>query len=195
MAPSQAAEAYPSLPPNSGPTLEALAALDAAIAGARPRFGGLVKDATNSYLNTAYMPLDTILSAVIAPLAAAGVSVTSSLSLVPGGFVVLTSLVHSGGGWRSSMFPVSDPSNSQKVAASATYGLRINLSQLLVITGRDDDGEYGQDRVTLPGEPAPAPAPWMPPAPAPWMPPAPVPAAPPQWTPPAAPSPAPTPYI
>lgn len=187
MAPSQAAEAYPSLPPNSGPTLEALAALDAAIVAARPRFGGLVKDATNSYLNTSYMPLDTLLSAVLAPLAAAGVSVTSCLSLVPGGFVVLTSLVHSGGGWRSSMFPVSDPSNSQKVAASATYGLRVNLSQLLVITGRDDDGGFQQERVTLPGEPAPAPAPWMPPAPAA--------AAPPQWTPPAAPSPAPTSYI
>jgi hypothetical protein len=54
------------------------------------------------------------------------------------------------------MFPVGDPGNPQKVAAAATYGLRVNLCQLLALVGRDDDGHQG----TPPGaNPIPVPPP------------------------------------
>lgn len=211
------------LPPNAGPTSQAISALDGAIAAAFPQFGPLLKDADNTFLKTSYLPLDTLLEDVRPALNAQGVLISSSFQLVRGGFVVTTTLSHSGGGWRCSSFPVGDPSNPQKVAASATYGLRVNLCQLLAIVGRDDDGESSKP------QPQAAPAPWaghphgeqasgawnqqQPPAAGPWpapgqqvqVPPATYPqqpaaapqqAPPGQWQPPAAPQPAPTqPYV
>lgn len=129
------------LPPGVGPTATAVAALDGAIAAAFGNFGSLAKDGDNTYLKTSYLTLPTLLDAVRPALMAQGVLITSALRLVPGGFVCQTTLQHSGGGWRSSQFPVGDPGNAQKVAAAATYGLRINLQQLLAITGQDDDGQ------------------------------------------------------
>jgi hypothetical protein len=159
------------LPPGAGPTPTAVAALDGAIAAAFGNFGSLAKDGDNTYLKTSYLTLPTLLDAVRPALMAQGVLITSALRLVPGGFVCQTTLQHSGGGWRSSQFPVGDPGNAQKVAAAATYGLRINLQQLLAITGQDDDGQPAQQFA------APAPAYAQPPAAAsqqqPWAAPAP----------------------
>jgi len=132
-----------SLPPNCGPSITAVAALDGAIAAALPAFGSLAKDGDNTYLKTSYLTLPALLEAVRPALMAQGVLITSSLRLVPGGFVCQTTLQHSGGGWRTSQFPVGDPSNAQRVAAAATYGLRINLQQLLAVCGVDDDGQPG----------------------------------------------------
>lgn len=129
------------LPPNCGPSLGAVAALDGAIAAAMPSFGSLAKDGDNTYLKTSYLTLPALLDAVRPALMAQGVLITSCLRLVTGGFVCQTTLQHSGGGWRSSQFPVGDPSNAQRVAAAATYGLRINLQQLLAVCGVDDDGQ------------------------------------------------------
>lgn len=131
------------LPPNCGPSTSAVAALDGAIAAALPSFGSLAKDGDNTYLKTSYLTLPALLEAVRPALMAQGVLITSSLRLVPGGFVCQTTLQHSGGGWRTSQFPVGDPSNAQRVAAAATYGLRINLQQLLAVCGVDDDGQAG----------------------------------------------------
>lgn len=139
------------LPAGAGPTSEAIAALDAAIAAAGANFGPLSKDGENTYTKSSYLPLDTLLDAVRGALLAQGILITSCFQLVRGGFVVVTTLAHQSGGWRSSMFPVGDPQNPQKVAASATYGLRVNLCQLLAVVGRDDDGQA----VSMPQAPAP----------------------------------------
>jgi hypothetical protein len=128
------------LPPGAGPSLEAIAALDGAIAAASANFAPLVKDAENTYLKTSYLSLENLLESVRGALLAQQVMVTSSIQLVGPGFVVVTTLAHSSGGWRSSSFPVGDPVNPQKVAAAATYGLRINLQQLLALVASDDDG-------------------------------------------------------
>jgi hypothetical protein len=197
------------LPAGAGPTSAAIAQLDGAIAAAMPNFGPLLKDAENTYLKTSYLPLDTLLEDIRPALIAQGILITSAFQLVPGGFVVVTTLAHSGGGWRSSMFPVGDPSNPQKVAAAATYGLRVNLCQLLALVGRDDDGHQAapqppaaQQWTAPPGQPLPQqqwnqqPAPQQPPgygqAAPPQQPPA---DAPPVWQPPAAPQSAPNPYV
>jgi hypothetical protein len=193
------------MPPNAGPDLKLVAALDGAIAAAFPSFGSLAKDGDNTYLKTSYLTLPSLLDAVRPALMAQGVLVTSSLRLVPGGFVCQTTLQHSSGGWRTSQFPVGDPSNAQRVAAAATYGLRINLQQLLAVCGTDDDGQSvdrtyavvppqhtpGMVQQLAPGqsyEPPmaqqPAPQPWQ--QPQQQQPPAPLPAAP---------QPAPAPYV
>jgi hypothetical protein len=161
------------LPPGAGPTPAAVAALDGAIAAAFGNFGSLAKDGDNTYLKTSYLTLPTLLDAVRPALMAQGVLITSALRLVPGGFVCQTTLQHSSGGWRSSQFPVGDPGNPQKVAAAATYGLRINLQQLLAITGQDDDGQPAQQfaapapAYAQPPPAAPQQQPWAAPAPQP----------------------------
>ena len=147
------------LPPNCGPTSQQVSALNGAIATAFGSFGSLTKDGDNAYLKTSYLTLSTLLDAVRPALMTQGVIITSALRLVPGGFVCQTTLHHSGGGWRSSQFPVGDPGNPQKVAAAATYGLRINLQQLLAITGQDDDGQMpGQQHAAPPSAAYGAPA-------------------------------------
>jgi len=158
------------LPPGAGPAPSAVAALDGAIAAAFSNFGSLAKDGDNTYLKTSYLTLPTLLDAVRPALMAQGVLITSALRLVPGGFVCQTTLQHSGGGWRSSQFPVGDPGNAQKVAAAATYGLRINLQQLLAITGQDDGGQPAQQFAAPAAAPyaqaaAPQQQPWAAPAP------------------------------
>jgi hypothetical protein len=165
MTPPRAASAAPPelapdplLPPCAGPSTAAIAALDGAIVAAMPNFGPLMKDAENTYLKTSYLPLDTLLEDVRPALTAVGILISSCFKLVPGGFVVVTTLTHSSGGFRFSMFPVGDPSNAQKVAAAATYGLRVNLCQLLALVGRDDDGEAAQPQDAW-ARPAVAPAP------------------------------------
>jgi hypothetical protein len=149
------------LPPNAGPTSQAIAALDGAIVTAFPTFGPLFKDAENTFTKTSYLPLDTLLNDIRPALYAQGVFITSSFELVRGGFVITTVLSHSGGGWRKSSFPVGDPSNPQKAAIAATYGLRVNLCQLLAIVGRDDDGNESSNPPAAwngaPGAPAPHP--------------------------------------
>lgn len=129
------------LPPNAGPTSQAVAALDGAIASAFPNFGPLLKDGVNTYTKSTYITPETLLNDVRLPLIAQGVLISSSLELVKGGFVVTTTLSHSGGGWRSSSFPIANPGDATKVSASATKGQRINLLMLLAIVGRDDDGQ------------------------------------------------------
>lgn len=197
------------LPPNCGPHCTAVAALDNAIAAALPNFGSLSKDGDNTYLNTSYLTLPALLEAVRPALMAQGVLITSSLRLVQsaGGFVCQTTLQHSSGGWRLSQFPVGDPNNAQRVAAAATYGLRINLQQLLAVCGVDDDGQSAlMSPQAVPSASAdPTPPVWQqqqhPPAavaPPPPMPVAPLPAAaqaPPTWPATKPPATTPTPYI
>jgi hypothetical protein len=157
-APAPGVDLASALPPNAGPTSAAIAALDGAIVAAFPGFGPLLKDAENTYTKTSYLPLDALLDDVRPALIAQGVFITSSFELVRGGFVITTTLAHSGGGWRKSSFPVGDPSNPQKAASAATYGLRVNLCQLLAIVGRDDDGQASsQPPAAASGDGAPAP--------------------------------------
>ena len=128
------------LPPSAGPTSQTIAALDGAIAAAFPNFGPLVKDGENTYTKSFYIKPETLLNDVRPALMAQGILISSTLQLVKGGFVITTTLSHSGGGWRSSSFPIANPGDASKVSASATKGQRINLLMLLAIIGRDDDG-------------------------------------------------------
>ena len=197
------------LPPNSGPTLAAVAGLDAAIAAAFPQFGSLAKDTTADIKGRkhGYLSLQALYEAIRGPLAAQGVVITSTIAHVGGGFVVITMLRHNGGGWRSSEFPVLNMNSASAVAAAGTTAPRINLQLLLGICAQDEEdppatATGGGWAVTpaggqAPAAPAIAPAVYadpgahgQQPAPAapqvqPWEQPAPAGQAPPQWQPPA----------
>ncbi len=130
------------LPPNAGPSIELIAALDAALVKARSNYGDLTKDSDNPYFNSRYLSLDKLLSSVTPALGAQGLSVSSSYQLTAsGGFAVVTTLSHVKGGFRTSLFPVLDASKSQAVGSSGTYAMRYNLTQLLCVAAEhDDDG-------------------------------------------------------
>lgn len=129
------------LPPNAGPTIELIAALDAALVKARGKYGDLTKDADNPYFSSKYLSLDKLLSSVAPALGSQGLSVSSSYQATPAGFVVTTTLSHVGGGYRTSTFPVLDVTKSQAVGSSGTYAMRYNLTQLLCVAAEtDDDG-------------------------------------------------------
>jgi len=128
------------LPPNCGPSSQQLAQLDAAIAAAIPSFGSLapndsadIKGRRHNYLN-----LPGLLEAVRPALMAQQVIITSGISLVPGGFVVVTVLRHSGGGWRMSQFPVLSLTSNSAISAAATSGFRVNLQLLLGVCASED---------------------------------------------------------
>ena len=155
---------FSALPPSCGPDTERIRLLDAAVTAAAAGFGLLVKTGDNDYLKTTYLTLPALLNAVRPALQAQGVTITSCLRLVGSGFICQTTLQHFEGGWRTSQFPVGDPSNPQKVAAAATYGLRINLQQLLAICGVDDDGQsavMSPQGMTPSSAPAPAATAWQ----------------------------------
>lgn len=153
----------PDTPSDNAPEL----ALYAALLRAQQTLPPLVKDSRNDYLKSDYLSLPSLLAAVRGPLAAEGLLITTAIELAGSGFVARTSLVHAPSGARlSSVFPVPDPMNPQRVAAAATYAVRISLMQLLGVAAEDHDG---QEAPAAPAAPA-----WQPPAapaatrPAPW---------------------------
>lgn len=146
------------LPSFCGPTAEAVAALDKAIALARPNFGPLTKNETADIKGRKhdYLNLPGLYEAVVAALLTQGVVVSSSIQHVDGGFLIVTTLHDMNhGGWRVSEFPVINLSGgSSAIAAAATTAPRINLQLLLGICAQDDEVDA----------PAAAVAPWNAPA-------------------------------
>ena len=136
----QSTTANTMLPPNSGPDIDGVKALDAAIAKARPSFVDLTKTANNPHFKSSYAPLEDVLAAVTPALAKEKVSISTAGVLAGERFYFCTTLTHADGGWRCSYFPVTDPA-PQKVGGTETYAQRYNICGLLGITaGADDDG-------------------------------------------------------
>lgn len=172
------------LPPGAGPTGQQIAALDAAVTAAFPAFGSLVSNDSADIKGRvhAYLNLPGLLQAVQPALMAQQVIICNTISLVPGGFVVITMLLHSSGGWRLSQFPVLSLTSSSAISAAATSGFRVNLQLLLGVCASYEDTAHEASPTT-----AAAPMTWesrlpvqklaQPPAPAqpqqPWVAPAP----------------------
>ena len=135
------------LPPNAGPSIELITALDQALAKARGDYGSLTKDATNPAFRSRYLTLDKLLDAVTPALSKVGVNISSSYESTPAGLVVVTCVSHSKGGWRISTFPVLDMSKSQAIGSSATYAQRYNIGQLLAVAADNDDDGNSADGV------------------------------------------------
>jgi hypothetical protein len=131
------------LPPNSGPTLAAVAALDAAIAAAYPHFPPLLRDQEANIKGNKqhkHTSLPGVYECVINPLLAQGVVVTSSITLVQGGFAVCTVVKHiTTGGWRCSYFPVLNMNSAGSVTAAGTTAPRVGLQLLLGICGMEEE--------------------------------------------------------
>lgn len=140
-----------------------------AITAASAGFGDLVKDSKNDYLKSQYLALPGLLKAIKPALLEQGVVIYSQILLTGNTWAVRTTLAFADGSEElASDFPISDPSNQQRIGAVVTYGTRYNLFALLAICPENDDdgnsGGYGSAPAVaqlpgLPGAPASWPAP------------------------------------
>lgn len=158
--------AFLPLPPNCGPTVADVAALDAALIKARANFAKIVKDSENPHFRSKYAGLSSVLEAVMPALTAEGLSISSCTVLDQGNCKLTTTLSHVGGGWRISEFPIADLS-PQKLGSAQSYGMRYGTSALLHIAAEDEDddaetatrGKSWSPKAAAPAAPtAPAPA-------------------------------------
>ena len=143
---------FPSCAPNTGPTPEAVKALDEAITKARANFKDLTKSENNPHFNSSYASLEAVLEAVLEPLAAQNITIETAGVWIGERFTFCTTIRHSDGGFKSSYFPVMDPS-PQKVGGAETYAQRYNICGLLAITGgKDDDGNTAMGKSSQNGK-------------------------------------------
>jgi len=151
------------LPPNCGPTVAAVAALDAALCRARGSFSKVVKNSENPHFRSKYAGLSSVLEAVMPALAAEGLNISSCTVLDGGACKLTTTLSHVSGGWRISEFPIADLS-PQKLGSAQSYGMRYGTSALLHIAAEDEDddgeaataGKAWAPKTAAPATPAPA---------------------------------------
>lgn len=89
-----------------------------------------------------YADLSDIRKGTHKQLAANGLCVLQTLSVLDGELLLVTKLAHKSGQWISSVVPIKQGANPQQTSAYTTYMRRMSLSALLgLATDVDDDGE------------------------------------------------------
>lgn len=116
--------------------------LVAKLLAVKGHFRPLVKDAQNTYTNSSYASLNSIIDAVEGALCSFGLLTYTCIEYdrdlgrpIARTYLVNVEMEES----LSSSFPISDP-NPQKIAAAVTYARRINLMAMLNLKAEDDDG-------------------------------------------------------
>jgi ERF superfamily len=98
---------------------------------------------TGSY-GYSYAGLEDIAPKVLALLAEQGLSWTAAPKVIDGAFVLVSSLLHTGGHREPAEYPLPDPSkaNPQQIGSAITYARRYSFTALTGVTpgGEDDDG-------------------------------------------------------
>lgn len=146
------------LPLGAGPDLASLQKLDEALIKARSQYPKLLRNGKNPAFGSTYSTLDDVISCVMPALAAEGVNVATANWFVEGKPCVITTVSHSSGGFRQSVFPMADP-NPQKIGGCMTYAQRYQICSLLGLQAEDDDdGNTAQGIQTKNGKPSAKPA-------------------------------------
>lgn len=100
----------------------------------------------NKGYNSKYADLAEILNVARAALSKHGIAIFQVTKYVEDGIVLHTRLIHSGGQWIESTYPVTALDTHQKMGAGLTYAKRQALSSLIGVAGEDDlDGEDTKD--------------------------------------------------
>lgn len=138
----------------------------AAFVKAQGMFQAAKKDVSNSYFNSKYADLSSVLLAIQEALKACDLAVIQPVSTgVDGHYFISTILLHSSGerlDFSSMRVPVmgADMANAQKVGAAITYARRFHLASALGISQEDDDGNslagHSQPNRTPQQQPRPA---------------------------------------
>ena len=124
-------------PTDSTPPIQALLA---ALFNARSEFQPIYKDKHNTYHNTKYAALDTVLAAIEPALQKHGLMIVQTTEVAGEQSVLKTSLYHCESGQSiSGNYPLPPTDNPQKMGAAITYGRRYALCALLSVTADEDD--------------------------------------------------------
>jgi hypothetical protein len=126
------------LPHGAGPTLAALKALDEALLKARGEMPKLIKDSSNPHFKNSYLSLEGLLEAVTPTLQANKLLISTGIQVIGDKWAIVTCLTHKGGGFRQSLFPLTDPA-PQKAGSAITYAQRYQVASLLCLASEEDD--------------------------------------------------------
>ena len=153
-----------SLPFGAGPDIASLQKLDDALIKARDQYPKLLRNGTNPAFKSrsgdpsCYATLDDVITCVMPALTEQGVNVATANWFIEGRPCVITTISHKSGGFRQSVFPMSDPS-PQKIGGCMTYAQRYQICSLLGLQAEDDDdGNTAQGIKSQNGKPSAKPA-------------------------------------
>lgn len=125
-----------------------LGALAAALAKFQAAVRTIAKDKTARIESSkgkyqySYADLASVMEAIRAPLAAAGLAVSQPTVFKDGGLWLRTVLVHTSGEFIESYYPLpNNPGSPQAMGSAITYARRYTLASILgIVTEDDDDG-------------------------------------------------------
>jgi hypothetical protein len=117
--------------------------LAAALAKAQGTMKNAAFDKQNPHYRNSYASLASVTDAIKGPLAANGLSYSQATEIREGGFVLLTTLMHSSGQWIASEYPLPSGAKPQELGSALTYARRYSLSALACIAADEDDDAEG----------------------------------------------------
>ena len=112
--------------------------MNAAVVSAKQDFPKLTRNGINPHFESTYATLDDVLACVTPALHANGLDIFTGNHMIDGKPMCVTTLMHSGGGYRTSSFPIADLA-PQKIGGTMTYAQRYNICSLLSLQIEDDD--------------------------------------------------------
>ena len=120
---------------------ESIDQLATALAAAQGEIANAKMDAVNPHFKSKYATLASIIDAGKAPMAKHGLAVSQIPSILGDGTQVLTTLLmHKGGQWLESDYPIKpDKDTPQGVGSAITYARRYALAAMLGIAADEDD--------------------------------------------------------
>ena len=126
---------------------ESIKNLAAALCKAQAEMGGASKGKANSFFNSKYADLGSVIAVVKEPFAAHGLSYSQFPVEKDGRIGIETILMHESGEWLSQSFTVHLTKQDAQGAGSAiTYCRRYGLQAVAGIPSEDDDGNKASGR-------------------------------------------------
>lgn len=109
---------------------------------------GAKKDSDNPFFKSKYADLEACWNALRGPLAANGLCVVQTLSVMPNGDPsLITTLGHESGQWMRGELPLNMKAKDPQAQGSAlSYARRYSLAAITGLVQTDDDGEAAMDR-------------------------------------------------
>ena len=123
-------------------TSENINELATALCNAQYEMGGAIKDSQNTYYNSEYADLTSVIKAIKEPFTRFGLSYTQFPISNLDGIGVVTTLMHRSGQWMREEFVIPLTKRDPQAAASLiTYARRYALQSMAGIPTADDDAE------------------------------------------------------
>lgn len=123
--------------------------LISALIKAKAEFQPIHKNKINPHYKSKYADLDSVLDAVTPALNNHGLAIIQLVGIVDGKTILETRLYHEGGEFTSSVFPLPETSDPQKIGSALTYARRYSLCAILsVAADEDNDGNAASEKNT-----------------------------------------------